>query len=352
MDIISRRQFVGATAGTIALLALNNQAFAKSEPVQGWETRRQVNPAIDNMRVVCAVNPAMITKAPTSWEMEQQNEVISVEQVDRTLDAMAVTLSQKTNPGDAWATIFQKPQDKTWSAVKVAIKVNCNSKNNGRLAVISKVCRQLNALGVPMANIIIYDGRSNAKGNYARFVNKGLPEGVIVSDANKALGGMTKIALPWHKTDTYACTADIANGKIDIIVNVANNKGCDPNFGKATLTLKNHAGTFNPLPLHFGGGMDYLLAFNKSRAIMGDKTPRQQLCIVDSLWGMVKGPFGVPEKQLDRLVMGTFAPSVDYLTATKIREPLLGATHNQITRFLTDFGYETKEAGDFIMASV
>ncbi len=348
MNIISRRRFVGAAASAAALLALRNQSFAKEEPVQGWESRRGVNPLIDNMRVVCGVNAGMITKTPTSWEMENQNEVISIEQVDRTLDAMAVSLTQKTEPNDAWQAIFQKPKEKSWKEVKVAVKVNCNSKNNGRLAVIGKICRSLNTIGVPMQNIIIYDGRSDAWGNYARFVNKGLPDGVIVSKGNKSLGGQTKIALPWNKKDKYDCTADIANGVIDIIVNIANNKGCDATFGKTTLTLKNHAGTFNPLPLHFGGGMDYLLAFNKSHAIMGAATPRQQLCIVDSLWGMVKGPFGVPEKQLDRLVMGTFAPSVDYLTATKIREPMLGASHNQISRFLTDFGYAENEATDLV----
>jgi hypothetical protein len=351
MDEFSRRQFLKSTAAVTALAGIG-LAAPRTESPKGWDLRRAVNPAIDNLRVVGAINPAMITKDPLSWEMDAQNAVIATAEADRTLDAMAVALAQKVDPKEAWAAIFQKPAAKNWNQVRAAIKVNCNSKNNGRIAIISKVCRVLGDLGVPSGNIVIYDGRGSARNKYSPFVGAGLPAGVVVSDFNKALGGQTKIALPWGKSNKYACTRALADGSVDILINLANNKGCMAEVGKTTLTLKNHAGTFDPMPLHLGGGMDYLLAFNRSDAIMGATIARQQLCIVDSLWGMVKGPFGVPEKRLDCIVMGTFSPAVDYLTAIKIREPLLGATHSSIARFLTDFGYQHKDVGDLVMASV
>jgi hypothetical protein len=336
-----------------ALATLNPRLLtASANKTDGWEPKRRVNPDIDNLRVICAVNPAMITKDPVSWQPEAQNSVINSTEVDRVLDAMAVSLAQKSTPDEAWASIFRKPENKPWNEITVAIKVNCNSKNNARVAIISKVCRALNGLGVPFGKIIIYDGRSNAWPVYSPFIGNGLPDGVIVSKGNKALGGAGKVALPWEDTKKYACTKGMIDGSVDILINIANNKGCDKAFGQATLTLKNHAGTFDPMPLHMGGGIDYLMAFSRSREIMGSTIARQQLCIVDSLWGMRNGPFGVPEVRLDRIVMGTFSPAVDYLTAKKIREPLLNVTHTTIDKFLTAFGYASEEIGDLVMATL
>lgn len=352
MNKVTRRTFIKNSALLTLLSSVNPGKLFAVPKNSGWEPKRQVNPQIDNMRVVCAVNQSIITKNPLSWQPEEQNAVVSTSEVDRTLDSIAVSLSQKSDPRQAWSTIFQKPQEKQWQDLKVAIKVNCNSKNNARVAIISKICRELNALGVPFNKIIIYDGRSNAWPTYSPFIGKGLPDGVVVSEGNKSLGGMAKVSLPWSDTKKYKCTKAMVDRSVDILVNIANNKGCDNAFGGTTMTLKNHAGTFEPMPLHFGGGIDYLLAFSRSNEIMGTTTARQQLCIVDSLWGMRKGPFGVPEERLDRIIMGTFSPAVDYLTAKKIREPLLGVSHTNIERFLTDFGYTTGDSKDLIMASL
>jgi hypothetical protein len=353
MEKVSRRRFMQSSAVLTFLASVQPQhLFASTKKTGGWDVGRQVNPQIDNMRVVCGVNPAMISKNPLSWQPEDQNAVVNTAEVDRTLDSMAVSLAQKSSPTESWATVFQKPNGKQWGELKVAIKVNCNSKNNARIGIISKVCRELNALGVPFKNMIIYDGRSNAWPTYSPFLNKGLPDGVIVSEGNKALGGMVKVALPWENSKKFNCTKGMVDGTVDILINIANNKGCDEAFGQTTLTLKNHAGTFEPMPLHFGGGIDYLMAFNRSKEIMGTTTPRQQLCIVDSLWGMRKGPFGVPEERMDRIVMGTFSPAVDYLTAKKIREPMLGVSHANVDKFLTGFGYSSNNIHELVMATL
>jgi hypothetical protein len=167
---------------------------------------------------------------------------------------------------------------------------------------------------------------------------------VVVSDKNKAMGGTMKLAIPDKKNGSFQCTKIIANGTVDILINIALNKSHDLKLGETTLTLKNHAGTFEPRHIHMGGGLDYILAFNKSNALWGGCPVRQQLCIVDSIWGSKKGgPFVVPDIRLDRLVMGTFSGAVDYLTAKKLREPLMGVTHGPIDRFLSNFGYTENE---------
>jgi hypothetical protein len=357
MNHITRRKFLTVAGAGLASVAASGTLQCalgnSSKNVGSWVDKKAINPSIDNLRVVCGYNPKMISADPVSWEIKDQAAALVTGEVERTLDAMAVSLAQTENVADAWKKIFRKPVSKEWNATKVAIKVNCITNSTPRVPVVNKICKELNTLGIPYENIIIYDGCSNATPIYASFVGNGLPAGVIVSDKNSALDGTVEIpVMIGNKIKKHSCSRSIAEGKIDILVNMAVNKGHDKNFGSTTLTLKNHAGTFAPKPLHFGGGMDYLLGFNRSDAILGGDPIRQQLCIVDSLWGALKGPFGYPDKRLDRLVMGTFSPSVDYLFAKKIREPLQNAKHENISRFLTHFGYQETDIGDLIMATV
>jgi hypothetical protein len=345
----TRREFMRKTAiGAGGILAACSPGFSGHDSYKHvFVPRMAVNPDIDNLRVVCGVNTAMVRQDPSSWDMAGQNDPVDGAQIDRTLDAMAISLSRKTGASDAWKLIFRKPESKTWPAVKAAIKVNCIGKNHPRVAVVNKICVELNRLGVEYGNIYIYDGSHNAGPLYTAFVGKGLPAGVIVSDKNKAMGGTMEMAIPDKKNGAYECTRMIADGSIDILVNVALNKSHDTSFGKTTMTLKNHAGTFPPHHIHLGGGFDYILAFSKSNALWGGTPVRQQLCVVDSIWGSAKGgPFTIPDKRLDRLVMGTFSGAIDYLTAKKIREPLMGVDHGPIDRFVKEFGYaETEMTG-------
>ena len=346
MDQCTRRDFMRKTViGAGGIMAACSPGFSGHDTYKHvYVPRMAVNPDIDNLRVVCGVNTAMAKRDPVSWDMAGQNEPIDGAQVDRTLDAMAISLSRKTDASDAWKTIFRKPESKPWDAVKTAIKVNCIGKNHPRVAVVNKICVELNKLGVQYQNIYIYDGTHNAGPLYTAFIGKGLPERVIVSYKSQALGGTVKMTIPEKKNGAYQCTRMIADGSIDILVNIALNKSHDASLGNTTLTLKNHAGTFEPLHIHMGGGLDYILAFSKSNALWGGSPVRQQLCIVDSIWGSAKGgPFTVPDKRLDRLIMGTFSGAVDYLIAKNIREPLMGVDHGPIDRFVKEFGYTEAE---------
>jgi hypothetical protein len=346
MHQFSRRNFLHTTVLSLGgIMAAGSSVFSKQNPGNHvFVPRMTVNPEIDNLRVVCGVNPAMARRDPTGWDMAAQNNPIESSQVERTLDAMAVSLSRKTDASEAWKTIFRKPQGKDWSATIAAIKVNCIGKNHPRVAVVDKICKELNRAGVKLSNIYIYDGTHDAGPLYSPYVGKGLPEGIVVSDKNKAMGETIKVSIPDKKNGSFKCTRMIADGTVDILVNIAVNKSHDANFGETTLTLKNHAGTFDPHHIHLGGGFDYILAFSKSNALWGGNPVRQQLCIIDSIWGSSKGgPYAIPDKRLDRLVMGTFSGIVDYLTAKKLREPLMGVTHGPIDRFITEFGYAENE---------
>ena len=90
----------------------------------------------------------MVTGNPKKWNtIADQNELTVVDKIQANIDNMAMNLAQKGSAKEAWATIFQKPDSKEWSEVKVAIKVNCKTrsgipKNNPRLADINKYVKR------------------------------------------------------------------------------------------------------------------------------------------------------------------------------------------------------------------
>jgi hypothetical protein len=265
------------------------------------------------------------------------------------MDELAKSLARKDDADDAWGTILRKPPSKSWNRVRAAIKVNCiHLQNMPRIAIVDKVCKELIRMGVPAASITIYDGRHNAGrgGAYAGYPGRGLPQGVVVSNRNGSLGGTTQASIPQPRRGNFSCTADIATGAVDILVNCAVNKGHSSSRGSCTLHMKNHYGTFDPQPGHSGDQFAYLIAINKSDAILGGDPPRQQLCILDSIWAMTHGPTGGPPNRAPhRILMGTFGPAVDYLTAKKVREAEMGANHSPyLDRFLTSFGYTENQS--------
>jgi hypothetical protein len=153
------------------------------------------------------------------------------------------------------------------------------------------------------------------------------------------------------------CVKALKDGTIDILINFAVNKGHYITYaGKFTLALKNHIGSIKfdhemNDPAKFS---DKIIAINQSKQILGEgAVPLQQLCIVDSLWAMRDGPSGSLDSLVFCLVMGTFAPIVDYLTVKKIREELtesdggkaygMGMTNTNtevLNQFVSAFGYD------------
>jgi hypothetical protein len=332
-----RRDFLKITAAGAAGLALAraDRAFA------AWPTTGTlaVNPTISNMRVVGCVDTKMMKSTP-AMTFAAQNTAIDTARLQANMDAMAMQLANQTTADAAWKAIFRS--GKAWSATKVAIKVNSlETKNMAHVAIVQKFCTILAGYGVLPANIIIYDGQSAYSGTslYTSYfsLTDTTKTAAVVSNLNGSLGGTVSAAIPGGSSAT--CTAQIANGTIDILINIANNKGHDL-MGRATLCMKNHFGTF--APKH---DINYLFNINKSDAILGGTPVRQQLCFVDSLFTNKSQNTGTPELMPCYLTMGVFAPAVDYLTIKKVREEVSGLTHDAATinSYLTTFGYATTD---------
>jgi len=340
-----------------------------------WSPGMQINPHIDNWRVVCCYDAGLL-KSPSAnipnvlasndeTRMRAQTDAVDASRVERALDLMALSLADSDNIAAAWATIFQQPS-RGWSTARVAIKVNASFKLHPAVAIVGKVCRELHALGVPYENIVLYDiwqwetggeeSRSNPRSVYAPYIGAGIPAGVHADSARKETmgGSLAPAPVPPPAEGDYPVVKALADGEIDVLVNIAVNKGHEPWNGSYTLCMKNHFGTFTSMPYpgewpDNHGDYKYIIAINKSDAIIGGTPPRQQLCIVDSIFGAMEGPIDIYTlKDPCRIVMGTFAPAVDFLTVRRIREEVMGATHDAalVDGVLPHFGYDPADSFD------
>jgi hypothetical protein len=234
--------------------------------------------------------------------------------------------------------------------------------NRPKWAIYKKICDVLVNLGVQPSNIVLFDACDNASSYYNPFIS--LTDSTKIRAAQTSvraagMGGFAAVTLT--NATGISIAADLANGNIDILVNVAackmhNGTGGKYSYGSCTLCMKNHLGTFTDGAqaqhsdnLH---NLQALFEINKHSAILGGTFVRQQLCIVDALLSNgASGPGGGWDNRTDRLVMGTFAPIVDYLSATNIllnstlmaSSPIpqagITAAGPILPQFLTSFGY-------------
>jgi hypothetical protein len=345
---LARRDFLkSSAAGSAGIMLAGASQIGARRQRWAWTDRMAINDAIDNLRVV-AIRDDDMTSDCSDFAMDSINEHVDAGLVKTNIDHLARWLAEKPTAEEAWATIFRKPDSKEWSDVKVAIKVNCiNPQDCARLAVIAAVSEALIGLGVQGSNIYIYDrGRRGPMPEDlygGAYVEAKLPPGVhAVND----IGGTVDADFPGGRR--YGVCTWLADGTIDILVNIPANKGHPQreNQGGTTLTMKNHVGSCKfSCP-----NMDDLSAMNQGDPIVGGTPPRQQLCIVDSLWAEAIHHGDPPSHRPNTLIMGTFGPVVDYLTVKQVREPVLGSSHNDglISRFVTDFGYSESEIGDLL----
>jgi hypothetical protein len=335
---IERRSFLKTSvAGATGLASLS--AVGKAFAVNGgaWTDGMQINPAVDNLRVVCCEDPSMVSSTPTSWDVADQNRNVDAAKVGANLDAMAKTLTQMPTPAEAWPILLRKPSTKQWSEVRVLFKANClNTYNSPRAAIIGKVARVLNGFGVPYGNMQFPELEGN---NYAPVIGTIIPAGVVSPWADRKT---VTIGAPYN--GTRGCWIPMADQVFDIIVNFPVVKNHYPGLGGCTVSMKNHYGTFEAN--HDGNALDYLLAITKSDIMIGGTPPHQQLIVVDAIFCNANGISSVPDNQLNKLYMGTFGPVIDYLVAKAL---LVDEMHNwdasgtdaanSRKRFATDFGY-------------
>jgi hypothetical protein len=369
-----RRDFLKtAAAGAAGAAGLSALRFEKlfAQSTGGWVSGMQVNPTIDNKRVVCCHDPNMLTGNPGNTTFTAQNNAVNASVIASNLDEMAKQLAQKASAAEAWSTIFRS--SKPWASTRVAIKTNGiqgSTGNHPRVAIIKKICDVfIDQLGVPAANIILYDANSSAATTYSIYASltDATKIRATVSDKAQSLGGMVPVTIA-GSTKSISAVADLVNGVIDILVDIASLKihsgpGTSYGFGGCSLCMKNHFGTFINQGTETGTGdasstglhsLDAIFSINKHAAILGGNPVRQQLCIVDGLLAN-GGSSAVWSVRTDRIVMGTFAPIVDYFTATKILlnstimaggpMPAAGVTSaaTLVPQYLTSFGYATTD---------
>jgi hypothetical protein len=368
---------VGA-AGAMGLGALKfDRAAAQSTTGSVWVNGMQINPAIDNKRVICCNDPKMLTATPKDTSFTTTNAAVDPAVVAANLDQMAMQLARKTTATEAWSTIFRS--SKPWASTRVAMKTNGiggTTTNRPKWAIFKKICDVLINLGVQPANIILYDACDNAATYYDTHVS--LTDSTMIRAAKTSvraagMGGFASANLT--NATGISVAADLLSGAIDILVNVAackshNGTGGHFNYGSCTLCMKHHFGTFTDATkaqhsdnLHVGNSATVpppaplaLFEINKHTAVLGGNPVRQQLCIVDALLSNgASGPGGAWDNRTDRLVMGTFAPIVDYCAAKNILLnatlmsvspiPALGQTNAAtiLPMFLTNFGYTTTD---------
>lgn len=348
----------GDAAGTTPDSSLADSGLADGSP--------PAPAALDDLRVVYATDKAMIKKTPTLWNYQSQNGAVDRARVSSNLDRMAMSLAQKPDAATAWQTIFSKPAARAWADVKVAIKVNTvDAACIPRHAVVVKVCEALiSHVGVKGANICVYDVDFTAHSSHhpgivktyaANTSSYPFPAGVKLS-ANCFSGKKSTVAVPGGVLSTVDCLQDLVDGTVDILVNIAVNKG-HYQAGNVTLTQKNHIGSlkfFCPGKTKAQGQGQYtqgsaadLVALNRSAAIVGGTPVRQQLCIVDSLWAMRTGPVGGGiTHEPATLVMGRHGGAVDYLTEKKVRDKIMNcpsSRQDDINLFITGYGYTDAE---------
>ena len=351
-----RRDFLKTAAGgAMGITAVKfNKLFASPA---AWTNGMQINPAIDNKRVICCHDIKMLPNLASNTTFASQNAAVDASLIASNMDQMAMLLAQKTTAADAWSTIFQKPAAKMWANTIVAIKVNAilgATGNHPRVAIVKKVCDVLvDQFGVLPANIVLYDATDNAAGTYTSYASLTDPTKIRATVSTMAqsplLGGMTPVTIS-SATHPTSCVTNLVNGTIDILVNIAVTKvhsgpGTSYAFGSCSLCMKNHLGTFNNTSGTDGAtglhSLDAICEINQHDAVVGGNPSRQQLCILDSLLANGNSAGGSWDTRVDRIVMGTFAPIVDYLSAMKILDAVMGKPdrNNNLPKFLTNFGY-------------
>ena len=344
---LSRRTFLKAAAVSAGAFALPSVFTPRR--LEAFEPGQSVHPNISPLRVVGIEDANMTTEPRTRINWNDQEQLVRADVIATNMDRLACALAEEKKVRDAWQKIFIKPPDKAWSDVVVAIKTNHIAQQHTRSPVMAKLCHALtDELGVRGSNVHIYDATNG--GNLAQSTPfKGLPEGVRIENTWGGHNTPVPVPGPWRDgKGTANCVGPLARGEVDILVNIALCKGHNAPFGAFTMCLKNHFGTFAP-GCNLADATDYLLCINKSEAILGKTDaasgrvlfPRQQLCLIDALWASQPGPGGHPETQPNRLFMGTFGPTLDYVVATAYRrDTMKWQIQEQVTaRFLTEYGF-------------
>lgn len=341
----SRRNFLKATAaggaGLIVSDGILKTAFSKEESV----SRRgiEINPNINNLRVVYIEDSAMLENgtSTTFGTFSAANDKVDADKVKENMDKIACALANNADVQTAWETIFQKPANKDWGDLKIAIKPNCAAgSSNGQsyphalIAIINTVCNVLIGFGAKGSNMTIYDICDFSKSPSTFYPANSMVSGIKFAGPGSGT----------YNTSPYKASTVVRDA--DIIINIASCKG-HSQVGKTTLTLKNHIGT---MKLECPDDVQDMIDIHNSEAILGNPVPgsvppKQQLAIIDCLWTAKDGPTKPPDKSPCMIVMGTLSPAVDCFTAIKLRleKWSYSGTRSTFISYCTRYGYDADD---------
>jgi hypothetical protein len=289
----------------------------------------QLSSGTPALRVVSSFSPATTPGMPGPYP----GRVVSVESkncvetstnaandaVVREMMAQGMrTLTRAPTTLDAWKRFFE-PSD------VVGIKVNCGGYPYvvSAYEIVAEVVRQLTAVGVPLAQINVYERFQNQMDqvNYARH----LPEGVQIVAAERANRNVDNSGYDpgtyleadfFGEDDTRSNMMRLVSRRLTKIINIPNMK--DHGASGVTGCLKNIAyGSFSNVARTHQRGKSYTLSVIGTLATIEPLRSRTVLQIMDGIRGVWHGgPFARTTRYVfypRQILFGTDPVAIDRL---------------------------------------
>jgi hypothetical protein len=283
-------------------------ALVRPEPAEGAGPAAGPPPAVDRavppVRVVSSFAPAATPGMPGPYPgtvvavaadtcVNVETNEANAEVVREMMARGMCTLTGTPTPEEAWRRFFSKED-------VVGIKVNCGGYPFvvSDYAIVAETVRQLMAVGIPPANIVVYERFQNQMDqvNYAPH----LPSGVQIVAAERAnqntdISGYDPLtyveANLFGEEDTRSNMMRLVSRRLTKIINIPNVK--DHGATGATGCLKNIAyGSFSNVARTHLRGRSHTYSFVGQLAAVEPLRSRTVLQIMDGLRGVWHGgPF-------------------------------------------------------------
>lgn len=240
--------------------------------------------------------PGVVVRAHAAECIDAQSEAVNADVVREMMSRGMRTLTGDANERDAWARFISKDD-------VVGIKVNCSGAPNimSTPEVVADIARNLIAVGVPAANIYIYERFWNQleSAHYERFV----PAEVQIHAAEANRGSIlgydpdTYVEVSFFgEEDTRSNLTRLVSEKLTKIINVPNMK--EHQAAGVTGCLKNIAyGNFSNMDRSHRWEMTNTRTFIGTLAAVEPVRSKTVLHVMDGLRGVWHaGPFSRDRK--------------------------------------------------------
>jgi Domain of unknown function (DUF362) len=264
------------------------------------------------------VYPGVVAQVRSDRCVDSATGAANAEVVRDMLARGMCTLTGDATPDDAWRRFFT-PAD------VVGLKVNCGGYPYciSAYEIVSEVVRQLTALGIPPANVYVYERFQNQMDecNYAGHLPEGV-QSVAAESANRHADNngydpFTYVEADFFgEDDTRSNMMRLVTEQLTKIINIPNMK--DHRAAGVTGCLKNIAyGSFSNVARTHYHGRSHTYSFVGALATVEPLRSRTVLQIMDGLRGVWHGgPFARTDKYVfypKRILIGTDPVAIDRL---------------------------------------